>query len=158
MSNIEELFAQQLTERGIVFQREVKFHPDRRWRFDFVINKIAVEIEGGIWNNGRHNRGKGFESDCEKYAEAACLGWTVLRFTGSQVCTGKAIQWLIRVNEDIQMETTQENQVKAKRVMPPVKPKYRDPASGKTWSGRGRTASWMAEYIKQGRTKEEFVL
>ena len=26
----------------------------------------------------------------------------------------------------------------------PVKPKYRDPVSGKTWSGRGRIPAWIA--------------
>jgi hypothetical protein len=64
-----------------------EFHPMRNWRFDFahVDSKIAIEIEGGSWVNGAHNRGKHFESDCEKYNEAAYRGWTVLRLTGNQI-------------------------------------------------------------------------
>lgn len=46
---------------------------------------IAVEIEGGSWINGRHTRGKGYRNDCEKYLEAAILGWTVLRFTSDML-------------------------------------------------------------------------
>ncbi len=61
---------------------EFKFHPDRRWRFDFafVDEKVAVECEGGVYRNGRHNRAKGFIDDCEKYNAAAILGWRVLRY------------------------------------------------------------------------------
>lgn len=62
---------------------EYKFHPTRRWRFDFAIedSKIAFEIEGGIWVGGRHIHPLGFIKDCEKYNEAAKLGWKVYRLT-----------------------------------------------------------------------------
>ena len=60
---------------------EFRFHPTRKWRFDyaFVDQKVALEIEGAIWTGGRHTRGKGFASDMEKYNAAAVLGWIVLR-------------------------------------------------------------------------------
>lgn len=63
--------------------REYRFHPTRRWRFDFAWPdaKVAVECEGGIWSRGRHVRGRGFESDCEKYNAATLLGWRVFRCT-----------------------------------------------------------------------------
>jgi hypothetical protein len=62
---------------------EYRFHPKRRWRFDYAWSdaKIAIECEGGTWGNGRHNRGKGYAADCEKYNQAILLGWRVLRFT-----------------------------------------------------------------------------
>lgn len=62
---------------------EHKFHPSRKWRFDLAIPsvKLAVEIEGAVYTNGRHTRGTGFLNDIEKYNEAAMLGWTLLRFT-----------------------------------------------------------------------------
>ncbi|MGA1018470.1 MAG: H-NS family nucleoid-associated regulatory protein [Phycisphaerales bacterium] len=37
-------------------------------------------------------------------------------------------------------------------------PKYRDPESGTTWSGRGRTPLWMVAAIEQGRTRDEFLI
>lgn len=39
-----------------------------------------------------------------------------------------------------------------------VAPKYRDPASGTTWSGRGRTPVWLNNYLAQGKAKEEFLI
>lgn len=62
---------------------ELRFAPPRRWRFDFALPqaRVAVEIEGGVWCQGRHNRGAGFVSDCEKYLAAALAGWTVFRLT-----------------------------------------------------------------------------
>ena len=64
-------------------QREYKFHPTRRWRFDFAWpeKKVAVEIEGGVYIDGRHTRGKGYERDLEKYNAAVTDGWKVFRFT-----------------------------------------------------------------------------
>ena len=34
-----------------------------------------------------------------------------------------------------------------------VAPKYRDPTSGKTWTGRGKPPTWIA-----GRNRDEFVI
>lgn len=67
--------------------REYKFHPTRKWRFDFahVATKTAIEIEGGTWSGGRHTRGSGYSKDCEKYNEAAKLGWCVLRYTAEKI-------------------------------------------------------------------------
>jgi very-short-patch-repair endonuclease len=80
------------------FVREYRFMPPRRYRFDFAWpdKKIALEVEGGTWTNGRHTRGKGYESDCEKYDEAALLGWKVLRFTTNMVRDGRAINFIKR--------------------------------------------------------------
>ena len=74
-------------------EREYRFHPTRRWRFDFaaVDLQIGIEVEGGTWTGGRHVRGSGFEADCEKYNAAALLGWRVLRFTGAMVNDGRAV-------------------------------------------------------------------
>lgn len=73
---------------------EFRFHPQRKWRFDFAWPqlRIAVEIEGGVLSQGRHVRPRGFTNDCEKYNQASQLGWRVLRFTGADVRSGSAIQ------------------------------------------------------------------
>lgn len=77
---------------------EYRFHETRRWRFDFAYpdRQLAIEVEGGTWTNGRHNRAKGFEADCEKYNAAVLKGWSVLRFTGDMIRSGKAIETLER--------------------------------------------------------------
>lgn len=38
----------------------------------------------------------------------------------------------------------------------PLPPKYRDPATGKTWSGRGRTPLWITEAEAQGGNRTDF--
>jgi very-short-patch-repair endonuclease len=74
-------------QTGIPWTTEYKFHPVRKWRFDYANPdlKIAVEVEGGIWTNGRHTTGSGFAGDMVKYNEAVVLGWHLLRFTPDQM-------------------------------------------------------------------------
>lgn len=59
-----------------------KFHPTRKWRFDFAFidQKVAVEIQGGSFSQGGHNRGTGQDKDHKKINEAQKLGWMVLQF------------------------------------------------------------------------------
>lgn len=69
-----------------VFQREYRFCPDRRWRFDFAheLSKVAVEIEGITWYGNRlsrHQNHRGYTNDLEKYNRAVELKWAVLRYT-----------------------------------------------------------------------------
>ncbi len=40
----------------------------------------------------------------------------------------------------------------------PVGAKYRDPDSGKTWSGRGRTPLWLSTAENAGKKREEFLI
>ena len=70
----------------------------RRWRFDLCWpdRKLAFEIEGGTWVQGRHTRGKGFENDCIKYNEARLLGWQVFRVTTAMVEDGRALAYIER--------------------------------------------------------------
>ena len=68
-------------------EREYRFGPERRWRFDFAWPslRIAVEIEGGVWIRGRHVRPVGYLGDLEKYNRAVVLGWRVLRYAPHQL-------------------------------------------------------------------------
>lgn len=99
-SDLELWMEEDLTHGGCNdFIREYRFHPQRRWRLDFAWpeRKVALEVEGGTWINGRHNRGSSFEADCEKYNEAAILGWRVIRVTGSMVEDGRALSFVQRL-------------------------------------------------------------
>lgn len=103
MSKAEDMLALHLRASGIDCEREYRFHPSRRWRFDFAIPEkmLAIEVEGitfygknndGSMRIGRHQTGKGMEADCEKYDEAMRLGWTVYRCTQQMVKSGKSIE------------------------------------------------------------------
>jgi hypothetical protein len=97
MSELEDKLEFELKAIGYHPEKEVKFHPSRRWRFDFVIGNLAIEVEGGIWmNKSRHTSSKGFINDCEKYAEALILGYRVIRIPGDWVNNGKAIGYIER--------------------------------------------------------------
>ena len=67
----------------VVCVKEHKFHPVRKWRFDYAIpeHKIALEVEGGVWTEGRHVSAQGFLGDMEKYNTASLMGVRVFRTT-----------------------------------------------------------------------------
>ena len=43
-----------------------------------------------------------------------------------------------------------------KRIM--VAPKYKDPSSGKTWTGRGKTPGWLVAYLSAGQSKQDYLI
>ena len=83
---------------GYWMTRELQFHPGRKWRFDYALEdlQIALEAEGGVFNGRRHIRPKGVREDMEKYNEAQCLGWTVIRVPSSEVNTLATLRLLVR--------------------------------------------------------------
>ena len=70
---------------GIEFEH--RFDKVRRWRFDYCYPKykLACEINGGCWIQGRHNRGGGFIKDMEKFNSANLQGWHILQYTPNQI-------------------------------------------------------------------------
>lgn len=90
---------------GLLAVPEVKFHPVRKWRFDFVINdcmlggSVALEVEGGVFTGGRHTRGSGFVKDLEKYNEAAAMGWRIIRCQPKDLCTTETLDLIKRALE-----------------------------------------------------------
>jgi len=52
-------------------------------RADFFLKKYntLIEIEGGIWNQGRHTRGFGYSNDVRKYNDFILAGYKLIRFT-----------------------------------------------------------------------------
>ena len=98
-SDLEETLLFQMRAVGLPMpEREYRFAPPRRWRFDFAWPErmVACEVEGGTWARGRHVQAAGYEADCEKYNEAVLCGWQVIRFTGSMVDDGRAVGVLER--------------------------------------------------------------
>lgn len=73
-------------------EREHRFHPHRRWRFDLAWvleggRGIALEVDGGAFTGGRHTRGAGFREDLAKRRAATLLGWRVLHYLPEELAT-----------------------------------------------------------------------
>jgi very-short-patch-repair endonuclease len=77
-------------------EREVVLIPGRKFRCDLVWREFGfvVEVDGGTFMAGRHSRGMGQASDCEKQNLLTLLGWRVLRVTTLHVRNGAAVRWI----------------------------------------------------------------
>jgi very-short-patch-repair endonuclease len=71
---------QLLTE--IPLESQATIVPGRDFRFDFCHREslVAVELNGGLYRNGGHNRGRALEESYVKLNAAAKAGWCVLVF------------------------------------------------------------------------------
>ncbi len=67
---------------------EYRFHASRRWRFDYAWpdQRVALEVDGGVWTRGRHTRGAGWLKDTEKLNAACVAGFRMLRCSPDQLC------------------------------------------------------------------------
>jgi hypothetical protein len=77
---------------------EYRFHPERKWRFDICwpMAGLALEVDGGIWIQGGHNRGAQMLKTWEKENEAICSGYRILRCQPKDVCTTETAKLIKR--------------------------------------------------------------
>jgi len=66
---------------------EFRFHKERQWKADYFLPdlKLVIEIEGAIFQNGRHNRATGFLKDIEKYNAITLEGLKLLRYATHEI-------------------------------------------------------------------------
>lgn len=99
-------------EMGLpVPELEFKFHPERKWRFDFAwpdwgmsnglktdicSGSVALEVDGGIWIKGGHNRGAQMLKTWEKENEAVARGWRIIRCEPKSLCTQATVDLIKR--------------------------------------------------------------
>lgn len=106
-----------LTCLKVEVEKEYRFDRTRRWRFDYAIpeHRVAIEVEGAAFKRttfkdkktgqevtvqgGRHNIGKGYIKDMEKYNTATVSGWKVLRVTPSALLTSGTIEMIKKAIE-----------------------------------------------------------
>ena len=64
-------------------ERYAKSKRSKRYRLDFAhpSSRTGIEIQGGVYNRGRHVTGSGYERDCRKYNLAYTSGWTIFLLT-----------------------------------------------------------------------------
>jgi len=77
---------------------EYRFSPPRRWRWDWSWphHKVALEVQGGLFVQGRHSRGAALLKEHEKLNEAAAQGWRVLFVVPSQLESSMTLDWIRR--------------------------------------------------------------
>lgn len=101
-SELEETLLEQIRAAGLPEPvRQTRFYvPGHRYpmRLDFLWFRqwLIVEVQGGTWTNGGHNRGKQYERDCEKANEAILSGFRVLHVTTDMVEDGRALALIER--------------------------------------------------------------
>jgi len=100
-SPLENTFAFQLKAAHILFLREVKAIPGRKFAFDFQVKDLLIEIQGGIWRKKDgitipqgHTTGRGITRDCEKMNLAALEGYHTMSFTAEHIKKGIALAWV----------------------------------------------------------------
>jgi hypothetical protein len=68
---------------------EYRFDPVRKWRFDLLFDAwLAVEVQGGLFTQGRHARGAALRDEYDKLNEAVVAGYSVLFCTPQDVDSG----------------------------------------------------------------------
>ena len=87
---------------------EFRFWEGRKFAFDYAWpeHKIAMEVEGGLFGNGKncrlckrpqamgHTSVTGILRDIEKYNHAAVLGWRIVRVTPDKLTALSTIELL----------------------------------------------------------------
>lgn len=102
---LERAFELQLRAVKINYQTQFKWNSGRKWRADFYVwpgpgdrtgIEILVEIQGGTWQQGRHTRGRGYQEDCAKLAEAQLAHYTIFFGTAKHIKSGELLRWVER--------------------------------------------------------------
>lgn len=91
-SNKEDEIFEFIVDNGFpVPERQYTAIPNRRYKIDFCWPEyqLCLEVEGGVWTQGRHIQPGGFIKDMEKYNLLSYYGWTLFRVTPSHIRASK---------------------------------------------------------------------
>jgi hypothetical protein len=87
--------------------------------------------------------------DLDVLCEAGEEGWELVAVLANGVAYLKR-----ELDEDV--TAAREESAPGEVGASPVQPKYRDPATGETWSGRGRMATWLKRKQDAGEDIEKY--
>ena len=85
------------------------------------------------------------EDDVDLLLEAGEDGWELVAITPHNIAYLKRAVIPVPVGSDQQDS-----------YAPGINPKYRNPATGETWSGRGRMATWLKKKQDAGEDVEKY--
>lgn len=97
-------------------EAEYRFHPVRRFRFDYahLETRTAIEINGGRWSKSGHSSPSGLKRDYEKINLAILEGWVVFQLCDEMIDG----DWLDKIASHI----CGEHQIQSKDNLPLVTP------------------------------------
>lgn len=83
----------------IPLAREGRLIPNRRFAFDFahLHSKVAIEINGGNWINGRHTQAPSLVKEYEKLNLAQECGYIVYILDSTMITQ----RWILKIYESI---------------------------------------------------------
>jgi hypothetical protein len=106
-SNLEHQFITlwQSLFPNVQLESEVQLIPKRRFRFDFVhrLSKVAIEINGGNWANGRHTRASALLSEYEKINLAQLEDYQVFLLNNEMITE----EWITFIAKQIKIRVIQ---------------------------------------------------
>ena len=79
-------------------ERYAKSKRSKRYRADFAheASRSLIEIQGGVYNRGRHVSGSGYDRDARKYNLAMISGWKVYLLTST---TATDATWIEKIGK-----------------------------------------------------------
>jgi len=80
-------------ETEYLFAREA-IGRDWRWDIAYVAQKLAIEVDGGIWVQGAHAHPTTIVRNMEKRNWGARLGWRLLTFSTDEAKDGRALAFI----------------------------------------------------------------
>jgi very-short-patch-repair endonuclease len=106
-SSLEIKFADLWSDSDIKLIAQYSIKPSIRkniknakpYKLDFAHpeTKVAIEIQGGTWNNGRHSRGSGMKGEYNKLNTLQYDGWTVFQLSTDMITE----EWINIIKESI---------------------------------------------------------
>lgn len=97
-TDYKAMLVQQCEIAGLKLEPEFKFHPERKFRADWLVvgSQVLIEYEGGLYSGGKrgHNSIAGIQRDIEKANLAQILGYVVIRVAPKHVVSGQAFNWI----------------------------------------------------------------
>ena len=100
-SQLEKDMGDQLASAGLTegMVEEFRFHPERRWRFDFAWPErtLATEVQAAVFSRGRHSLPRGLPADWETASEAPLLGLRTVIVSRLEIRNGQALDRAARL-------------------------------------------------------------